>query len=101
APTSTTLERNRKPHYLEGGRILKTGIPSTFFKVGRVPTSHAAAHGITFLVVHLFQEADGEPLQPRQIVNQDSVSNSVFILTERHIQTPVKRILNSPVAANA
>jgi hypothetical protein len=65
-----------------------------------IPTCHSTTHGDTFFVINLLQQAKGEAFQPCQIVSRETVSQPAFILAECHIQTPMKCVLDRPVATH-
>ena len=83
----------------QGCRILSYIQGKDLREVIDVPARHSSAHGDTFFVLATLEQTDGEAFQPGQIVGSVSIPDSAFVFTKRHIQTPVQRILNGPVAA--
>ena len=87
----------RDPH---GKRILSSCQAKGLREVVCVPAGHAASHGDALLVRLLLQQADREPLQPRNVVRGEPISQPALILAKRDVEAPVQCILDAPMAAN-
>jgi len=57
-------------------------------------------HRDALLVRVLFQQTDRESFQPGQILSRMTITDSAFVLAKRHVQTPVQRVLDGPMASD-
>ena len=83
----------------QGKRGLNSFDSKDLHQVVDVPSGHSSSHGDTFFVGLLLEEADREAFQPCEVVGSEAVTDSTFILSKRHVQTPVQTVFDTPVTA--
>ncbi len=65
-----------------------------------VPTGYFALAFDAVLRRMLLQQADRKAAKPREIVRHVPSARATLVFVERHVQHPMQRILDAPMAAN-
>jgi len=64
-------------------------------------TSHSTFHGNALLVRVPFEERDSKSFWPREVIGSMAISDPALVLAKRHVEAPVKRVFNVPVATDS
>jgi hypothetical protein len=64
-------------------------------KIIGIPACHASPHGDAFFVVALFEQTDGEPFQPGNIVGGVTVSEATLVFAERSLKKTKQALIPS------
>lgn len=83
-----------------GKRTLSLWYSKDLRQIVEVPTGNTTTHRDAVLVILLFEKTQSEAFQPCKVVRCVAISDARFVFAKCHVQTPVKRTFDGPMASN-
>jgi hypothetical protein len=85
---------------LQGQRTLTSFSDNDLHQEVDAPAGHASFHDLALFARVLLDEAQGEAAEPGEVLGERAVADAAVVFAVGHVERPVKRVLDPPVAAN-
>src|SRR5262245_37425658 len=93
--------RTRSRGGTQGQRTLTCWSRNDFDQEGVAPAAAPTFHDQALAAGMLLQQRQREPVQPGEVLAQVPLAKPGLVLAERHVETPVTAILDTPVPPNS